>query len=106
MNEILEGFGGFLGLLKLGAVLAAMLMLAFLVLLSLPKSRLRAVVMKLAGYGIALFSAVYVVSPLDGVPDVIPIVGWIDDAGALVAGIGGLIAARKAKRELEEGFDD
>jgi hypothetical protein len=30
----------------------------------------------------------------------------IDDAGALVAGIGGLIAARKAKRELEEGFDD
>jgi uncharacterized membrane protein YkvA (DUF1232 family) len=74
VNEILEPFGGFLGLVKLAMVLFAGLGLAFLVLLSLPKSRLRVVVMKLAGYGIALFSAVYVVSPLDGVPDVIQII--------------------------------
>lgn len=106
MNESLEWFGGFLGLMKLGAVSATVLILAAMVLLSLPKSRLRAVVLKLAGYGIALFSAIYVVSPIDGIPDVIPVVGWIDDAGAIVGGIGGLLVARKAKHELEEGFDD
>jgi len=33
---------------------------------------------------------IYVVSPIDAMPDLIPIVGWLDDAGVVAAAIGGL----------------
>lgn len=40
---------------------------------------------------------IYVVSPLDAVPDIIPIAGWVDD-GAVVA------AAVKALEEVIKAF--
>jgi len=40
-------------------------------------------------------SALYVLSPLDLIPDVIPILGQIDDAGALAALIGLAISIYK-----------
>lgn len=33
--------------------------------------------------GLALFAVVYVVSPIDVIPDMIPILGWMDDLGVL-----------------------
>ena len=33
--------------------------------------------------GILLLTAIYVVSPIDFVPDVIPILGWLDDLGVI-----------------------
>ena len=39
---------------------------------------------------------IYVVSPIDAVPDFIPVAGWLDDAGIVttaVAGLGTIIAA-------------
>jgi uncharacterized membrane protein YkvA (DUF1232 family) len=32
---------------------------------------------------IALLAIIYVLSPLDLIPDVIPVVGWLDDLGVL-----------------------
>ena len=41
-------------------------------------------------------AVIYVVSPLDAVPDIIPIVGWLDDArvvAAAIASLGTVIAS-------------
>lgn len=32
---------------------------------------------------IIVLSVLYILSPLDLVPDVIPVIGWLDDVGAL-----------------------
>lgn len=47
-----------------------------------------------------LFAVLYVIMPLDFVPDVAVIVGWIDDLIALLgAGTGLLLALRRYQRE-------
>lgn len=33
--------------------------------------------------GIALLALIYLASPIDFVPDVLPIVGWLDDIGVI-----------------------
>lgn len=33
---------------------------------------------------------IYVVSPINAVPDIIPVDGWLDDAGVVAAAIGAL----------------
>jgi uncharacterized membrane protein YkvA (DUF1232 family) len=33
---------------------------------------------------IALLAVLYVISPLDSIPDFIPVIGWLDDLGVLV----------------------
>lgn len=64
-----------------------LLLVSFLVLLALPKSKLRDVVMPIAGWGFALLCGIYVASPVDVIPDLIPVVGWVDDVGAIAAGL-------------------
>ena len=66
------------------------LLALFMILLALPQSRLRYYVLR--GLGIVFFTitgliALYIVSPLDVLPDVIPLLGQIDDGGALVGAI-------------------
>ncbi|MEW2516706.1 YkvA family protein [Actinacidiphila alni] len=41
--------------------------------------------------GFALLAAVYVVSPLDAIPDVIPVLGWTDDSAVLLWFVAGLV---------------
>lgn len=62
----------------------------FLILLALPQSHLRYYVLR--GLGIVFFTitgllGLYIVSPIDALPDVIPLLGQIDDSGALVSAI-------------------
>ena len=62
----------------------------FIVLLALPQSRLRYYVLR--GLGIVFFTctgllALYILSPLDALPDVIPLLGQIDDGGAFISAI-------------------
>lgn len=74
----------------------------FLVLLALPKSQLRCFLLEVMGYAVAWISAAYVVSPLDVIPDFIPVLGWLDDVGAIVTGIGGFVAARSAAADRKK----
>lgn len=75
------------------------LMLAFLVCMSLPQSKLREVLMPVIGWCFALFCGAYVLSPVDIIPEAFtgPF-GLIDDAGAIVLGIASARAAINAKK--------
>lgn len=39
----------------------------------------------------AVLLALYVISPIDLIPDTLPIIGWMDDATMLTLGIAGLL---------------
>jgi uncharacterized membrane protein YkvA (DUF1232 family) len=38
-----------------------------------------------------VLAVIYIVSPVDAIPDMIPVVGWLDDLGVLGLLIGGLM---------------
>lgn len=44
---------------------------------------------------IPILAALYVAWPLDIIPDVVPIVGWLDDLVAIVIGVKALLAHRR-----------
>lgn len=54
----------------------------------------------------------YFISPLDFIPDIIPVIGYTDDAAALMGCIGAVSASitpeikKKAKSRLEDWFGD
>ncbi|MBL8911345.1 MAG: DUF1232 domain-containing protein [Archangium sp.] len=53
---------------------------------------------------LAVLAVVYAISPVDLVPDVVPIFGWLDDLGVLAAAFG-LVArdmAKHAKLQKEQ----
>lgn len=88
----------FAGLIGLGVI--------FLILIALPKSRLRGVALTISGWVmklLALLCLVYVVSPLDLIPDAIPVAGLADDLLALIIGtasaIGGFSSAKAGRRQ-------
>ena len=37
--------------------------------------------------GVMALSAVYVISPIDLIPDLIPVLGWMDDAGVVMLAV-------------------
>ena len=89
-----------LGMIQLLLLCGTVLTLAFVVLLSLPKSELRTFLMPIVGWAMAIFCGIYAISPVDVVPEVVlgPF-GLIDDIGAVVAGIGAARMAMNAKNE-------
>ncbi len=70
--------------------------LGLLVLLALPQSKLRSVLLECAEWGATAMLVLLIPSPIDFVPDVIPLAGWADDLGYLV---GACMAARSALAE-------
>jgi len=78
------------------------LFVVFLILLAMPKSQLRSFLAPLVGWAVAALSTIYIVSPIDIVPDFIPIAGWLDDGGALMTAIAGAVMAMKAQSEQKK----
>jgi hypothetical protein len=86
----MEGFWRFLTIV---VVVAGILWLGFLILLSLPKSRLRSFLLEILGWGTTAATAVYAASPIDLIPDFIPGLGLLDDVGATPVGLLALVTA-------------
>ena len=84
------------GVIQTMLVCGTLLGVAFFVLLSMPQSQLRAFLLPIVGWCIAIFAGIYCLSPVDLVPEMVfgP-VGLVDDIGAAVAGF---TAARMALR--------
>lgn len=91
--------------IKIAAIVAGIIILVLIILLSLPNSRLRKWLFKIVGsllVGVMVLAMIYIVSPVDALPDVIPLLGQVDDIGALIVGLinlgGGVIMlAQKSK---------
>jgi len=78
-----------------GTVLAV----TFAVLLSLPNSKLRSFLLPIIGWCIAIFCAIYCISPVDFIPEcVLGPFGLVDDLGVLVTGIAAARAAMKPSK--------
>jgi uncharacterized membrane protein YkvA (DUF1232 family) len=91
-------------ILQTGMICATLLALAFFVLLALPESRLRGVFKESLSWCTAGACAVYVVFPIDFIPDFIPVLGWIDDLVVLILGITAAVSAygtRKRQSKLK-----
>lgn len=76
---------------------------AFLVTLALPDSPTKQFATQVIGWGIALACGLWVVSPVDLIPEALlgPI-GALDDVGALLLGIGSAMAAKRAGKDSKE----
>lgn len=70
--------------LRTGLVCATVLGIAFVIALSLPKSKFQTVVSEICSWAAVALCGLYVVSPMDSLPEVVlgP-VGIIDDIGAI-----------------------
>ncbi len=105
----MEGFWRFLTTMLIvnGAIL-----LVFIILLAMPQSRLRIIFLKI--YKITMYCvtgvlALYIISPVDLIPDVILGLGQIDDLAAVISafftGISGLIADHQANKPLISDYN-
>lgn len=89
-----------LGTIQMLVLCGTVLAIAFVVLLSMPQSKLRAFLLPICGWCVAIFCGVYAISPVDIVPEVaLGPFGLIDDIGAVVAGISAARTAMKASEE-------
>jgi len=80
----------FWGFLKIFVIAVAIIIIVFIVLLSLPRSPLRKLLLKIFGisnYAIAAMLVIYIISPIDLVPDFLPVAGQVDDIAALLSAI-------------------
>jgi uncharacterized membrane protein YkvA (DUF1232 family) len=91
-----------LEMMRLMVICGTVVVVAFLVLLAIPQSTLRAVLLEVIGWVGAAFALLYGVSPIDALPDFIPVVGWVDDVAVLGGGIFAAVTALRAGRERRE----
>ena len=85
-------------MMKLMMLCGTVVVIAFVVLLAMPKSELRSVLMPIVGWAMAIFCGFYAISPIDILPEaVLGPFGLIDDIGAVIVGISSAKAAMKAK---------
>ena len=80
-----------------------LLLIALLILLALPQSRLREIVLPFVGWAVAALSAAYVILPFDLVPEALlgPF-GLIDDLVAVAVAIASAITASQSGRSNKQ----
>lgn len=96
----------FFSFLKFWVAMNVLVILVFLVLLAMPKSRLRAIFLTTTGWVLKATAAIcllYVISPLDLVPDGIPVAGYLDD---LIIGVFGVLSGIGGFKSAAEGRND
>ena len=88
-----------MGTIQTMMVCGTMLGLAFFVLLSMPQSQLRAFLLPIVGWGVAIFCGIYCISPVDIMPEALlgPF-GLVDDLGAAAAGLAAAGIAMTSRR--------
>ncbi len=96
-----------LHLLEVLVIAGTLVVLVFLILLALPQCRLRQLVMPFVAWGFVVLCALYAVSPVDVLPEIVmgPF-GLVDDAAAIIAGVGTAMATIKAQREKHPNYQD
>ena len=91
---------------KLLVIVGAVLLGLVLILLALPGSRFRKALSSVF-FAIAGLLGVYIVSPLDFIPDLIPVLGQVDDVLAsvlaVISAISGLLFYINNRQSLPEG---
>lgn len=76
--------------------------IAWVVALSLPKSRLRTVLTEITSWAFLVFCAFYAVSPIDILPEAaLGPFGFFDDLGAVFLGYQSFQSAMQARRERQ-----
>jgi uncharacterized membrane protein YkvA (DUF1232 family) len=104
-----NGMAELFSLLKLIVLMVTLFGVTFMVLLSLKESRLRGIVLKTFAwflYSVTGLLALYIISPVDLIPDVIPVLGQMDDGvaavSAILTGLSGLIAMTQGNKSLRQ----
>src|SRR5205809_316364 len=97
----------FFSFLKIFVACGTVFFIVMLILLALPQSRLRCVGLEMGKWALACGLLLMVPSPVDVVPDVVPVIGWVDDLAYVVgaiAAVRGALGERK-KRALYESIE-
>jgi hypothetical protein len=91
----------FFSFLKVATIGIFALIALVLVLLAIPQTRLKSTLTEILAWFGFLGASGLVVSPVDLIPDVLPIIGWTDDLGyALLALVCGYIGWNLRRRRL------
>jgi len=91
----------FFSFLKVATIGILALMSLVLVLLAIPQTRFKSTLTEILAWCGFLGASGFIVSPVDLIPDILPVVGWTDDVGyALLALVCGYIGWTQRRRRL------
>lgn len=95
----------FFEFLKVFVICGTVFFITMTVLLAMPQSKLRSVGLEMSKWALMCGLLLMVPSPIDVLPDVVPVAGWLDDFGYILGALGAAKSAvteRKRRTALEE----